>query len=1616
MAEQDYGADYFLSHCGIPYNRDEPHWLRFFGNVAQRIDETLSPKTVFDAGCAIGFLVEALRARGIEAFGRDFSTYAISQVPAGLKPYCECASITDPIEGSYDLVTCIEVLEHMPPEDARLAVKNLCSVAPQVLFSSSPVDFEEETHINVQPPLYWMQLFAEEGFAPRAGYDGSFLCPWAILFERRERAPDPNELEAQSRLVLARIEIAERNAAAAAAKARAAAAEAQPGTGLPANGHDLPHDVDLFSAEIEVQESVPIEATPDVLAQAVARLDRAETVIGDLRGQVVLLQAENAKMHAALEERQTQTVQGLQSQAQELSQSKRELSEERADIVELDERVARLEKRGSLLLDWVTGRKAKRRRERAEGAAPNGDEALVAASGLFDADWYLARNPDAAAYSGGPIRHYLDYGAREGRDPNPFFSSRWYVASHPEAAASLLNPLVHYIRFGSEAGLRPSADFDPTWYRHTYPDATAAGVEPLFHYLHHGQAERRRRNQMDLSRDVEEALLQALKVPQRTDELVLFVTHAPAGRIKPHVTVYLDALRAAGLATVLIIVSEPEDQIDTAPLLDRVDGLFIRENGGFDFAAWAHVARELDLRATRLLCLANDSLLGPFSEKAMKALLSRVYAADAQLIGMTDNFEFKHHFQSYFLAAKDRGVEKLLDFLSEVRWLESKHEVIMAYEIQALDAFEAAGLKGEVLFPTRETTNRTIAEWRQLIREGFPFIKMAALQELSAEARERVLRANGFDPAIAEESIAIVESGRSGAAARSGSHESLAALSATLRQELQNAAAQSSATALYVAELERELVRARRRPWKLVKNKLKFKLYKWLSRVSRPFSRKAAAKFEFRARRRDPARAMSAGPDAVRAIAPVEGQKNEYAGKRGHDPAKPNVLLVSHQANRSGAPILVYSLAQDLCERYNVIILSLLGGGILDDFRSVSSEVIVANSGSSNAADFESLLTKICADRDFEFAIVNSIQSHPVLPVLRKIGVASIALIHEFAAYVGKKSAFAETMHSADETVFSTRLTLESALNYARDYTPYEHVIPQGKCHIPSDGLTEEERALDRSRLLNAMRPNCVQESRFNVLGVGTVELRKGVDLFLQVAAQMAARETLAKDVHFVWIGAGYDPEGDTGFSAFLQDQMQHMGIGDRLTILPPTSEIDLAYELADVLVVTSRLDPLPNVAIDALCARIPVLCFEGTTGIAEALKDAGLQDACVAGYLDTVDMTEKVSRLAESESLYQRVSDVAAEIGRTTYDFKHYVRQIEGLALKAKARIDNVAADAEEILTAGFFRADFFRPVMEPPGAPRQLVKDYIRRMAWGPRKPEPGFNPFIYALAEDSGYEGLNDPYADFLRKGRPTGPWMLPVLEGGKSLAKAVPASPLRSALHIHAYFTDGLGEIVDRISLNASLPDLFVSVGSTESIEKARALLEGYAGKVVAIEEVPNVGRDIGPFLTQFGHRLVEGYDMVGHVHIKKSEHVKSSAFVRAWSQFLLENILGGELGGNMLDQILHRAHEDERIGLIYPDDPHVIGWTRNMSHAEHIARSMGYDRLPKAINFPVGTMFWMRTAALRPFVDLGLQWKDYPREPLPEDGSKLHALERLFSVIPTQQGWGTLLTNIRGVTR
>lgn len=121
-----------------------------------------------------------------------------------------------------------------------------------------------------------------------------------------------------------------------------------------------------------------------------------------------------------------------------------------------------------------------------EAADPDEPAALLAASALFDAEWYAEMSgsdprPLAAA------RHYLRRGAQQGLHPHPLFAPEHVVVVRPELAEGV-DPLVSYLETRAfEVSTHPL--FDVASYLADNPSARTHPGGPLAHYVQVGARE-----------------------------------------------------------------------------------------------------------------------------------------------------------------------------------------------------------------------------------------------------------------------------------------------------------------------------------------------------------------------------------------------------------------------------------------------------------------------------------------------------------------------------------------------------------------------------------------------------------------------------------------------------------------------------------------------------------------------------------------------------------------------------------------------------------------------------------------------------------------------------------------------------------------------------------------------------------------------------------------------------------------------------------------------------------------------------------------------------------------------------------------------------------------------
>jgi GT2 family glycosyltransferase/glycosyltransferase involved in cell wall biosynthesis len=104
---------------------------------------------------------------------------------------------------------------------------------------------------------------------------------------------------------------------------------------------------------------------------------------------------------------------------------------------------------------------------------------------LIDPEWYMRKYPDVRRAGLDPVHHYVEYGAAEGRDPNPFFDGAWYRTQYADVGASGIPPLLHYLRDGGAELRNPHPRFDAAFYAEQHPEAAA---NPLLYHLMFGRA------------------------------------------------------------------------------------------------------------------------------------------------------------------------------------------------------------------------------------------------------------------------------------------------------------------------------------------------------------------------------------------------------------------------------------------------------------------------------------------------------------------------------------------------------------------------------------------------------------------------------------------------------------------------------------------------------------------------------------------------------------------------------------------------------------------------------------------------------------------------------------------------------------------------------------------------------------------------------------------------------------------------------------------------------------------------------------------------------------------------------------------------------------------------
>lgn len=226
----------------------------------------------------------------------------------------------------------------------------------------------------------------------------------------------------------------------------------------------------------------------------------------------------------------------------------------------------------------------------------------------------------------------------------------------------------------------------------------------------------------------------------------------------------------------------------------------------------------------------------------------------------------------------------------------------------------------------------------------------------------------------------------------------------------------------------------------------------------------------------------------------------------------------------------------------------------------------------------------------------------------------------------------------------------------------------------------------------------------------------------------------------------------------------------------------------------------------------------------------------------------------------------------------------------------------------------------------------------------------------------------------------------------------------AIHIHVFYVDVFEEICNYIKQFSFNYHLYISTPEN-NLTDINNCLEQHKILAKKIVKTPNRGRDVAPFIIEFGPDMLN-YDVALHLHTKKTK--QNASLGKIWLPHILNCLIKDEIYVNAVFDIFRYL---PKVGVIAPQLLNelvpIYNWGKNYNNTINFLKDLKI--VTAAINknevqFPAGTMFWFIPKALEKLLTLNINYQSFPKEPISGDGSLAHVIERSIYYIAKSSGF------------
>lgn len=328
------------------------------------------------------------------------------------------------------------------------------------------------------------------------------------------------------------------------------------------------------------------------------------------------------------------------------------------------------------------------------------------------------------------------------------------------------------------------------------------------------------------------------------------------------------------------------------------------------------------------------------------------------------------------------------------------------------------------------------------------------------------------------------------------------------------------------------------------------------------------------------------------------------------------ICFISHNATRTGAPIVLYQFVKWMKEHHShfIEVWFIEGGEMQHEFEALCPCRV---------------LPPLVVKGLWKRGVRKLLNSSPVTEQLKELRAfdlvffntaASLKLIHLLP--MERENKYVLWLHEQPFSInswYKEQFTSSNLLRFQRivcvssqtkKYLEEKMGIDTERISIvhPFIDVTAFMAKEEQTVVINTSRP-------FVVGGCGLQDWRKGPDLFLQAARKIKKGYPEA-EIEFVWVG------GESGLTGGLQYELEKLELQNMVRFEGAQANMAEWFSRFDVFLLTSREDPFPLVVLEATAMEKPVICFEGIGDITQLI---GIIPENVVSYGDVEAICERV-------------------------------------------------------------------------------------------------------------------------------------------------------------------------------------------------------------------------------------------------------------------------------------------------------------------------------------------------------------------------------------------------------